>query len=162
MSCYVPEMLVQQQLKLAVSVTPPSWRYRQDKVELSVALTNLTTKPMSLLVGTTGAEHFFFRIHLMDESGQMIMDGTSPLFMDTDDLPMGTFHKLEPHTAYTAVLDWRYLYNVRPGGYQLSVVYMVQPVMEPHGAGLYSTEIQETHSFVGTVMSEAVAVTSMQ
>jgi hypothetical protein len=76
----------------------------------------------------------------------------------TSDLPVGTFATLAPHGQYKAILDWRYLYNLAPGSYKLSVIYRVEPDKEPHAAGLYAGELRAHHAFVGRVQSSSVEI----
>lgn len=147
-------------LTATVQVTPSQFVHRKDKVELVITLTNQTERPISLLTGHVGVENYFFALQLQEPSGKVIWQGDAPRFVTTTDLPMGTFATLAPHAQYKAILDWRILYNLAPGTYQLSAIYRVEPDKEPHGAGLYAGEIREHHAFVGRVQSAFVAIES--
>lgn len=147
-------------LTATVQVTPSRFVHRKDKVELVVTLTNTTDRPISLLTGHTAGENYFFALHLLDSAGKVVWSGDASRFVTTTDLPMGTFAKLAPHAQYKAILDWRILYNLAPGSYQLSAVYRVEPDKEPHAAGLYAGEIREHHAFTGRVQSAPIAIES--
>ena len=145
-------------LAATVQVVPSRFVSRKDKVELIATLTNITDRPVSVLTGHTGSENYFFALQLQDKSGKVIWDGDAVRFVNTSDLPVGTFATLAPHGQYKAILDWRYLYNLAPGSYKLSVIYRVEPDKEPHAAGLYAGEIRAHHAFVGRVQSSSVEI----
>jgi hypothetical protein len=145
-------------LQATVAVSPAQWTYRQDKVTLAVTLTNPGDRPITVLVGNTSNDHFFFDLRLVNPAGKVIASGTEPRFVVTTDLPVGIFQTIAPHGTYRAVLDWRILYNLAPGTYRLSAVFRVEPEQEPHAAAYYTGEIKEHHAFTGRVMSQEVTV----
>lgn len=147
-------------LVATVQVTPPRFTYRKDKAELSVTLTNTTARPIELLTGHASADNYFFSLHLEDRSGKVIWDGDAARFVNASDLPAGTFATLAPNGQYKAILDWRYLYNLKSGVYKLSVIYRVEPAKEPHAAGLYASEVREHRAYVGRVQSAPVELQS--
>lgn len=147
-------------LTATVQVTPSRFVSRKDKVELIATLTNTTDRPISVLTGHTGGENYFFALQLQDKSGKVLWDGDAARFVNTSDLPVGIFATLAPHGQYKAILDWRYLYNLAPGSYKLSVIYRVEPDKEPHAAGLYADELRAHHAFVGRVQSPPVEIES--
>ena len=147
-------------LVATVAVTPAQFVHRKDKVALVVTLTNTTEQPIAVLTGHAGNDNYFFALHLQDPSGKVVWDGDASRLVTTSDLPMGTFVTLAPHGQYQATLDWRHLYNLQPGTYQLRVIYRVEPSKEPHAAGYYKSELRDHHAFIGRVVSAAVTVES--
>jgi hypothetical protein len=145
-------------LQATISVTPTHWVSRKDKVELVITLSNQSDQPVTVLTGNTATDNFFFDLRLVDDKGKVVWSGEEPRFVNSDDLPMGVFHTIEPHGSYRAALGWK-LYNVAPGNYKLSAVYRVDPEREPNASRLYAGEIKEHHAFVGRVDSLPIDVT---
>jgi hypothetical protein len=143
-------------LRLDISLEPRAWT-EKTRSELAISIANTSDTPVTLLMGNTANATLFFAIHLKDASGKDIWTGREQPMMDIDDLPVGLFQTIGPGSNHRATLDWRALYNLRPGQYSLSVIYRVQPEDKADVVRYYLGELSAHHVVTGVIESGSVS-----
>lgn len=154
------------EFELAFSVTPDTW-IKGKMTEVTFVLKNITAYKRTIAKAIMYQQFVWFRFKVIDHQDNVIASGLEEIFIITDDLPELEIETLNPgesmEVSFMICLDkhsgFDNSYDLKPGKYKISGVYMFEPEKEADGAGLYQYEVKERNVRTGTIISKPVEVT---